>query len=168
MKYSARYTNLAAFAVLAMTAAMPGAGRAEVPRDADVTIERLSAQIRSGADLAAYLHRTQIAHSPLRYMNPAARHAFLASLRFDENGIIGFTHAGFAGLRASEAYQILALFGAQRAVPGIKGLVSRDSLDHMILTSPVSNWIRNGYYPSSLPNGKYACVPQDGSCFGGA
>jgi len=72
------------------------------------------APIRSSADLVTYL-RSAGADSPLMSLSPGARERFLGSLKFNENGLVGYKYEELAReLTASQAYRVLALFGAQR------------------------------------------------------
>jgi len=77
-------------------------------------IDFAMAPVKSDADLAAYL-RTAGRDSPLMALSPAARRRFLDSLTFNESGLVGYNYEELAReLTASQAYKVLALFGAQR------------------------------------------------------
>lgn len=72
------------------------------------------ALIKSQADLSAYL-RSAGRDSPLMALSPGARERFLDSLTFNEKGLVGYKYEELAReLTASQAYRVLALFGAQR------------------------------------------------------
>ncbi|HEX4013516.1 MAG TPA: hypothetical protein VHX17_06455 [Candidatus Cybelea sp.] len=52
--------------------------------------------------------------SPLRYLTPAARARFLASLRFNDRGVTTFRYDDLQRLPAPRTREVLALFGLQR------------------------------------------------------
>lgn len=72
------------------------------------------APIKSASDLSAYL-RTAGPDSPLMALSPGARERFFESLRFNENGLVSYRYEDLGReLTVSQAYRLLALFGAQR------------------------------------------------------
>ncbi len=85
------------------------------------------APIKSDADLATYL-RTAGEESPLMALSPGARERFLASLAFNENGLVGYNYEELGReLEASDAYRILALFGAQRTTHLVGASIRTDA-----------------------------------------
>jgi hypothetical protein len=113
------------------TTAIPAA-EAYVPAADQSVIDRATAPVRSGDDLAEYV-RTADARSPLQYLGPTARRRFLAQLRFTADGARRPDLAALNGLTASQAYAILALFGWQSAVASVPGLRTETALDRQIL-----------------------------------
>lgn len=71
------------------------------------------AQIRSAADLQTHLQTAT--SSPLDRLSPAAKQRFVSSLIFTEYGLGSFQYSALNELSATEIYQILSLFGVERA-----------------------------------------------------
>jgi hypothetical protein len=98
--------------VLVCGAAAPG-------HAAPVSAQRIYTRlpIRSRADLDRYRAATASSGSPLDALSPAGRRRFLASLRFNRSGITGFSYADLQSeLTASQIYDVLKLFGAEKDV----------------------------------------------------
>ena len=94
------------------------------------------ALIKSQADLSAYL-RSAGRDSPLMALSPGARERFLDSLAFNENGLVGYNHEELGReLTASQAYRILALFGAQRTTHLVGARIENDA-DRAVAAKPV-------------------------------
>ena len=105
----------------ATAARLPGSAVEQVPlavleseqarlREIDVAM----APIKSAGDLSDYLH-TAGPESPLMALTPGSRERFVASLQFNENGLVSYRYEELGReLTASQAYRVLALFGAQR------------------------------------------------------
>jgi len=92
------------------------------------------APVRSRAQLAEYIARTPAAASPLARLSPHARDRFVASLVFNDKGLAGFRYADLEDeLTASEAYRLLALFGAEDIVPRLTRLRVETPTDRMIM-----------------------------------
>jgi hypothetical protein len=100
------------------------------------TIDIGTALIRSQEDLDAYLQRNPMAESPLRALSPVDRQLFLSGLVFSENGLANFPYRDLEGLSATQAHEILALFGWQRMVTSIEGLRVESALDKLIMGAP--------------------------------
>jgi len=100
------------------------------------TIDLATAPIRSKDDLDAYLQRTPISESPFLYLSPLDRRIFLDEVTFNETGLTQFPPDAFETLTASQAYQLLALFGWQLVVPSLPGLRVQSSLDRAIMGTP--------------------------------
>jgi hypothetical protein len=85
---------------------------AEQARQESIDFEM--APIKSEMDLSEHL-RTADKHSPLMALSPGARQRFIASLGFNENGLVSYRYDDLAReLTASQAYRLLSLFGVQR------------------------------------------------------
>lgn len=94
------------------------------------------APIKSQADLAAYL-RSAGRNSPLMALSPGARDRFIASLAFNENGLVGYNHEELGReLTASQAYRLLALFGAQRTTHLVGARIESDA-DRVVAAKPI-------------------------------
>lgn len=91
-----------------------------------------TALIQSIEDLNDHLQST--ADSPLHRLSPAARQRFVDSLVFGENGLGGYQYADLeAELTASEIYDVLALFGAERTTSMITGARITNAADEAIM-----------------------------------
>jgi hypothetical protein len=78
-------------------------------------------------------HIVEAADSPLSRLSTSAQTEFSASIRFNEKGITGFRYDALAGLTATDAHEILALFGAQRATRLIDNLRIASDTDAAIM-----------------------------------
>lgn len=97
-------------------------------------VEQALAPIQSRQDLDDYLRQAS-SHSPLNRLSPDARKRFLDSLVFNQNGLVGYRYDDLsAELSATEAYQILSLFGAQRTASLVKGIRVTTPLDREIMS----------------------------------
>lgn len=79
------------------------------------------APVRSRAQLVEYVRNTAANSSPLNKLHPAQLTEFLDSLSFNETGLTGFNYAALSGLTVSDAYRVLALFGAQHLTHVVGG-----------------------------------------------
>jgi hypothetical protein len=131
------------------------------------TIDLLTAPIKSQADLDAYLQQTPMAVSPLRFLSPSNRQLFLAGLGFGNYGLGGLHYTDLEGLTATQAYEILHLFGWQSTVQLIDGLRAVTSLDKLIIStgsaSPLECFrgymITTAYPHSCYVDQNYLCCP---------
>ena len=120
-------------------------------------IDMEMAPIRSDIDLATYL-RTAGNDSPLMALSPGARERFLATLTFNENGLVGYKYEELAReLTASQAYRVLALFGAQRTAYMLGARVDSPA-DRAITQRPITPGLMNDYK-------EYKCVSPH-NCYG--
>ena len=104
-------------------------------------LDFLLAPIKSENDLTRHLQDIQHS-SPLDKLSPGGKQHFLASLRFNENGLVSYDYSDLrAEMTASEIYQVLSLFGAQHTATMIKDARIVDEADKLILTSPQPNSI---------------------------
>ena len=102
------------------------------------------APIKSEADLGTYL-KTAGEGSPLMALSPGARRRFMQGLMFNENGLVGYGYEPLAReLSASQAYRILALFGAQRTTPLVHARVESDA-DRVVATSSLLARMRDDH-----------------------
>jgi hypothetical protein len=108
------------FGVLLFASGLPIAGAFA----ADVTNGgQVNTIIRSQAALRRYLSTTSNHSSPLNALSDGARRRFLSTLRFNARGITGFSYDDLQReLTVSQAYNILALFGAQQDIAIIPDL----------------------------------------------
>jgi hypothetical protein len=98
-------------------------------------INRALAPIRSATQFAAYM-ATLPANSPMRALAPLDRALLSQSLDFGPDGLLSYDATTLQGLTVSQAYQVLALFGAQGHTVDIKA-PSRATLDSAKSTSIV-------------------------------
>ena len=79
--------------------------------------------ISSVPELNAYLKESSGKSSPLNRFSKEGKAQFLNGLRFNNNGLVGLDYTSMlAELNAEQAYKVLALFGAERVLPLIKGI----------------------------------------------
>lgn len=129
---------IAASAFLPATAAQPTSEEVLLESAAqnearDRAIDFARGPIKSEADIRSYMH----AHpaSPLHRLSPAARDRFLASIRFNENGVTTYEYSDLrAELTASQVHEVLALFGIQRTTATIPGLRVASDADRAIVS----------------------------------
>jgi hypothetical protein len=93
----------------------------------------LAAPIKNAADLQSYLEMTQGRYSPLNKLPKDDRDRFLQSITWNERGVTGFSAVSFQNSSATEAFQILALFGIQHVTPLVRPAV-RSLTDKVILS----------------------------------
>jgi hypothetical protein len=95
----------------------------------------LLAPVKSQFELGAYLQSAKA--SPLDWLSPAAKRRFLASLTFNETGLTGFDYSDLrAELTFTQIHRVLAIFGAQRVAPLIKGARAETDIDRILMASP--------------------------------
>lgn len=94
------------------------------------------APIRSLSDLHAYVAAHAKQRTPLDVLSPVARRVFLDSLSFNAKGLTSFNRAVLEDeLTASQAYEVLSLFGVQRLTPMLHRARVETATDRLI-TSP--------------------------------
>lgn len=75
--------------------------------------------------------------TPLDWLRPAAKRRFLASLTFNESGLTGFDYSDLrAELTVTQIYRVLAIFGAQRVAPLVKGARAETDVDRTLMAVP--------------------------------
>jgi hypothetical protein len=86
--------------------------------------------IKSRAQLDEYMAQYTSSNNPLSWLSPAARSRFLNALEFSDRGLMNFPYRDIeAELTLSQAYRIMALFGAQTFltfVPDIRVVSDED------------------------------------------
>lgn len=93
------------------------------------------APIKNKHDLDAYLQSKNRAPSPLDSLSVPARTQFLNSLTFNENGLVSFSYQEIGReLNAKQVYQLLSLFGVQRAASLVRNARIDDKTDQLILS----------------------------------
>gem|GEM_PF-926624 len=101
--------------------------------DSAARMEQRHAPIHDAAQLDDHL-RLLAPTSPLAALSESARNRFIASLRFNESGLVGFYYRDIEKeLNPVQAYRLLALFGAQRTIGLIDGLRPHSEEDARIL-----------------------------------
>ncbi|EIC29602.1 hypothetical protein [Methylomicrobium album] len=101
-----------------------------------LTIDVLTAPIKSKAELNKYLQTTPIPQSPLRFLSHTHRlKEFLSSLYFGPRGLTSYKTPALEALTPTQAYQILSLFGLQSTVSMLTSLVPVTPLDNVIMTN---------------------------------
>jgi hypothetical protein len=113
--------------------------------------ELLLAPVKSQLELGAYMQSAKA--TPLDWLSPAAKRRFLASLTFNETGLTGFDYSDLrAELTVTQIHRVLAIFGAQRVVPLIKGARAETDVDRTLMASP-----GNSVDPSMEDHEGYRC-----------
>jgi hypothetical protein len=106
-------------------------------------IQLATAPIKTYEDLTAYLatHGNAAqgsAQDPLSYLPVDQRAQFVAGLRFGRTGLGSFNYSIIeSSLTATQAYQLLSLFGVQRVTHKLQGLRRSTALDNKIMTKSV-------------------------------
>jgi hypothetical protein len=92
--------------------------------------------IRSQSDLERYLSSTSNSVSPLRALSAGARDRFISSITFNAKGITGFHYTDLQSeLTASQVYDVLKLFGAEKDVAIIPNVRIETSADKRMIDS---------------------------------
>lgn len=108
----------------------------------------LAGPIQSAADLETYLRTTS--SSPLDRLSAAARQRFLDSLVFSKNGLGSYQYTELEALTATEAHDILSLFGAERTTSLITGArITTESDKAVMQAAPGVRADHEGYWCSS-------------------
>jgi hypothetical protein len=108
---------------------------------ADIVI----APIKSQEDLQNYLASAN-SGSPLYRLSKPSQERFLASLRFNENGLTSFEYVDLEReLSAEQAYRLMALFGAQHVVSLFKNIRQETPADRTIMASGPNSQDYPGY-----------------------
>ncbi len=96
-------------------------------------IEQRYAPVHDAAQLDDHL-RSLASTSPLAELSESARNRFIASLRFNESGLVSFYYRDIENeLSPIQAYRLLALFGAQRTIGLMDGLRTQNDEDARIV-----------------------------------
>jgi hypothetical protein len=84
-------------------------------------LDKSMAPIQSREQLELYMQSMPEALNPIARLSPHARHEFLKSLSFSDNGLAQFRHTELQNeLTPTEIYQVLRLFGMQGAASGME------------------------------------------------
>lgn len=103
------------------------------------------APVKSAADLQKFLAKGTD-RTPLAALSPGARQRFLQSLVFTEKGLASFKYDDLrTELTATQIYQVLSLFGAQRSTGTIPGLRVQSRADTLIAQPSGSETDYEGY-----------------------
>jgi len=103
------------------------------------TGDLLLAPVKSQLELGVYLQSAK--PTPLDWLSPSAKRRFLASLTFNESGLTGFDYSDLrAELTVTQVYRVLAVFGAQRVAPSIKGVRAETDADCILMEAPVRSY----------------------------
>ena len=104
------------------------------------------------------LHLIELSpESPLMLLSPLARKQFVDSLVFGDRGLASFSYEPIVSeLSAGEAYRLLSLFGAQRAIVHIPGLRQESAADHVVVQSANPNTVFEDY-PGYACSGRATC-----------
>lgn len=101
-------------------------------------IDSSLAPVKSVTELNAHLESTRAVRSPLLHLSNDARDRFVRSLVFSPAGLASFDYRDLVHeLSASQAYELLRLFGMQHTIRSMPGLRIETSLDKAILGSGV-------------------------------
>lgn len=104
------------------------------PASLEEELAYLIAPIKHPRDIKEVLVSARGGKSPLNLLSPKARERFLASLRFTERGLSSFDYRPLTEeLAVREIYQVLALFGMQRATSLMDTARVESDLDRAIL-----------------------------------
>jgi hypothetical protein len=103
--------------------------------------------IGSTAALEAYLATNR--HTPLDRFPEDAKQRFIASVVFGKNGLASFEYTELEALSASEAQDILQLFGMERAVPFIKNVSIKTDSDRKAMLALPRRDDHDGYWCKS-------------------
>ncbi|MCA3018329.1 MAG: hypothetical protein ING71_14840 [Rhodocyclaceae bacterium] len=101
---------------------------------AEVSVARSLAAIKSSAELRSHLNDAVAFDSPLAVLSDVNLNRFVASLTFNERGLSGYSYLPLADLSASQAHDILALFGVQRTTSMIADLRVESDLDKALMS----------------------------------
>jgi len=82
-------------------------------------VDEGAVQISSVDELSNYVKTTP--HSPLDHLSAAGKQHFIDSLVFTRDGLASYRYSELEGLTATEAHQILSLFGVENTI----GMVAR-------------------------------------------
>jgi len=125
------------------------------PAEITGTIEQRFAPIHSEVQLQDYLGDIP-ATSPLLELSDEARTRFVSSLQFNHAGLVSYSFEDVqAELTATQAYRLLALFGAQRTLGLLPDLEIRTADDERVMHSLTPSLIID--HPGYECAGKSTC-----------
>lgn len=152
--------------VVATAASAEQGGQRAVSSDVQAVLLRQQAindaraPIKSAADLQRYLSAEPSA-SPFRALSPDAKDRFIASLRFSDQGLSTYSATDLkAQLSASQAYEILSLFGVQEGITLLHGARIDTDADAILMADVRPKLI-------CIPDEQFGCAPGTGGDHGG-
>lgn len=121
----------------------------------------LSAPIRSRKDLSRHVRDGKENGSPLRALSKEGRREFIASLRFNENGLTSYRYDILEQeLSVTDAYLVLSLFGAQDDIRMLDKARVDSQLDHDLLAvGDVAAMCSGGDYKDMQCSSRATCAP---------
>ncbi|AUI05852.1 MULTISPECIES: hypothetical protein [Stenotrophomonas] len=145
---------LSAFSLPLSMPAVAGDDVASVTGAENVSLMHAPVNSRGRLDL----HMIELSpESPLMLLSPLARKQFVDSLVFGDRGLASFSYEPIVSeLSAGEAYRLLSLFGAQRAIVHIPGLRQESEADHVVVQSANPNPVFEDY-PGYACSGRATC-----------
>lgn len=127
------YRPVVASLLTGLVASLAPSASASTPVETGATIEQRFAPIHSEVQLQDYL-RELPATSPLSDLSDEGRSRFVSSLRFNEAGLVSYSYADVQEeLTATQAYRLLALFGAQRTLGSLPDISIRTAADGRVM-----------------------------------
>jgi len=99
-------------------------------------VDESAVQISSAGELSTYLKATP--HSPLDHLSAAGKQRFIDSLVFTPDGLASYRYSELEGLTATEAHQILSLFGVERTTSMITKLRVTTGSDKAVMQARIS------------------------------
>ncbi len=154
MKPMMRMVLLSAVSLSISLPAVAGDNVASVSGAENVSLMHAPVNSRGRLDL----HLIELSpESPLMLLSPLARKQFVDSLVFGDRGLASFSYEPIVSeLSAGEAYRLLSLFGAQRAIVHIPGLRKASEADHWVAPAANPNPVFDDY-PGYACSGRATC-----------
>lgn len=122
----------------------------------------LSAPIKSRGELARHIRDGRENGSPLRALSKKGSQRFIASLKFNEEGVTSYRYDVLEKeLSVTEAYLVLSLFGAQDDIRMLTFARVDTQLDHDLLSvvEVAASCSGNGDYPNMQCSRRATCAP---------
>jgi hypothetical protein len=118
--------------------------------------------IRSAADLQRYVAATAQSGSPLSALSQSGLQRFVSSVTFNSGGITGFRYDDLQSeLTASQIYDVLSLFGAQKDVAIIPSVRIETAADRRVMSYVDPNaGDGSGDYPGYACASRATCAPE--------
>ncbi|MGW8340507.1 hypothetical protein ACWGY7_20630 [Xanthomonas axonopodis pv. khayae] len=124
-------------------------------------VDLATAQIRSSKQFEAYLAATP--SSVAFKLPPSVLNKFRRSMVFTERGLASFSYDGLTDyLNTKELYELLSIFGVQRNISSIPGVVGKNEIERKIIEANDSgldiNPRQNSY--CLINQGSSSCKPE--------
>ncbi len=157
MKSTSFFFGLTLAVCVSFSASAADSGRAAVDVAADAAaslnaqaaLARANAPINSQLALSTYLASPAAQRSPLNLLAASSKARFLDSLKFNETGVTSFYYADIEReLSASQAYELLKLFGLTNTIGPMKGLRIDNAKDRSVMSaygSPVTTQLMDDH-----------------------